>query len=479
MHRLMQSQGDGLLLAPRGFGKSTVGTVCCALWAICVNPNLRILISSATAGKAEMFMREIKTHLEQNEMILKLFGVQKDDVRGWNQSEIYVKPRTLIAKEPSLVARGWSGAVVGLHFDIHFVDDLVTEDNARTKGQREKLKDWFYMSLDPTLEPHGWRCVIGTRYHYDDLYGHLIEMAKAEREEAKGLTDEEVRLSVKPLQILRLQAITPAGVSLWEDKWPIKKLQARQRRMGKVRFASQYQNETDLMKGTVFKEEYFEHYVRDQLDLAPLHIFQGCDLAIGKKDSNDFFTHVTKAYDPLTNQAYTLDVVQGRYTYREQMMIILWKAGKTREEIASLLNIPTLSVKQILDLFRDQSIFSRRQWAQVRRIGVEAVAYQRVLPDELLTMTSDLPIIKIEQKLDKLARMQRYAARWENHMEYLPLDNSCDNLKEELLLFDGEEGADKHDDICDAHEICNRVASMLFDDDADNDEDSEVTARVF
>ena len=163
-HQLYVHRTEGLLLAPRGFGKSSLATVCFALWLMLQDRNIRILIVSSTATKAESFVREIKTHLQGNAVLHALFGNLVDD-SCWRQTEISVQGRVRPSKEATLTARGWSGAVVGLHVDVHLIDDLVNEDNARTKGQRDKLKDWVYMSLDPTLEPHGCRLITGTRYH--------------------------------------------------------------------------------------------------------------------------------------------------------------------------------------------------------------------------------------------------------------------------------------------------------------------------
>ena len=473
--KLYRESGEGLLLAPRGFGKSTIGTVAFALWLVCVKPNIRILINSSSAGKAQNFMRQIKLHLEQNPNLIAMFGEQYND-KHWNNNEIVVKTRTEILKEPTISAHGWSGAVVGNHYDVHLIDDLVNEDNARTKGQREKLKDWYYMSLDPTLEPHGFRLNTGTRYHYDDLYGHFIEQAKAEKMEQEHAMMEEAsdEEDVRPLRVLRLKAIQDDNTSLWENKFPIRKLLRKKSRMGSIRFNAQFQNETDLMKGKVFKEEYFRFYKRDEIHVPDLEIYQGVDLAIGQKQENDYFALVTKGYDPMTNFAYTLDVVHGRYTFRDQMILILWKAGKDLDEIKSILGIPDLPVKHIIKLFKGQPKHAKRQYDTVKKIGIESVAYQKVLPEELIMRTRDLPIFQIQQKLDKKSRLEKYSARWENGMEFLPEDNSCVNLVEELLLFDDGE----HDDLPDAHEICNRVASLNFEFE-DEDEDDEVTARVF
>lgn len=302
---LRRENGEGILLAPRGFGKSTIGNVVICIGLILINPNIRILISSSTQSKAESFLKEIKAQFEQNQRLHQIFGIQANSA-AWKNAEINVIDRTKIAKESTLSAHGQSGAVVSKHYDVHIVDDAVNEDNARTKGQRDKLADWIYMSLDPTLEPHGFRLWIGTRYHPDDQYGRMIKQSEEETKEDEDEEDGESN-ELRPLRVMVLQAIQNEGTSteksLWEDKFKLIKLKRKRSRMGTLRFNAQYQNQTDLMKGKIFKDEYFEYFEREELKLGDLKIVQGVDLNASKGDTNDFFALTTKAYDAMSGKA--------------------------------------------------------------------------------------------------------------------------------------------------------------------------------
>lgn len=484
---VMSERGEGLLEAPRGFGKSTIGTTAFAIFLILLNRDILILITSSTAGKAEGFLQEIKAHFEYNEVLREIFGDYVNP-KGWNNTSIFVKGRKTIAKEGTVTAYGQSGQVVSKHYDVILNDDPVNEDNARTKLRRDKLEDWLHTSLGPTLKPEGFMMTTGTRYHPEDSLGKIEEKAKARIKEIakkkQAGTFVASDYSEPPLRILKLKAILDEGKSrersLWEDRFPLAKLKDIKRKMGSIRFGGQMQQETDLMKGKMIKEKDIMWYRRDDVNTAKLHIYQGLDLAAGKDVNNDRFAFVTKGYDPFTNRAYTLDLVHGQFSFRDQMALVLWKTGKSIEEIVEIMGYKNLTYEHLeeqIHNYMPESCwpFALRQWPQVRRIGIESNAYQKVLPMTITEMWTTIPIIMINSRIDKETRITKYSPRFENHQEFFPDDGSADILRDEAISFpDGD-----FDDLIDAHELCNSVKDMMWDNEDEDDEEGEVGARAF
>ena len=228
-------------LAPRGFGKSTVGDVDYCITNILRDPNIRIMIGSKTQTQAEAFLKEVRSHFEQNVDLIRIFGdwrKGKDNV--WNDREFTVNKRTVIKKEATLTALGASGAVISKHFDIIIGDDLVGLENARTERQRANLKEWFYSSLFPTLEPDGEIHILGTRYNPLDLYEDLIK---------SGSYVVNIQRAINVLN--------GEEKSLWEEKFTLERLKQIRADSGKIIFNMQYQNDTELAKGKIFKAKYF------------------------------------------------------------------------------------------------------------------------------------------------------------------------------------------------------------------------------
>ena len=401
-------------LAPRGFGKSTVGDVDYCITRILRDPNIRIMIGSKTQTQAEAFLKEVRTHFEQNEDLIRIFGdwkTSKDNV--WSDREFTVNKRTIIKKEATVTALGASGAVISKHFDVIIGDDLVGLENARTERQRANLKEWFYSSLFPTLEPDGEIHILGTRYNPLDLYEDLIKSR-----------DYVVNIQQA------IKTVNGKKVSLWEDKFSLERLEAILKQSGKIIFNMQYQNDTELAKGRIFKAKYFKYYEEYKLDYdfqtakiriknaegvdvwKKVRVYMGADLAISEEENskNDYFVLMMIGVDEDRN-VYVLEYVKERLTFNIQLNT-------------------TIS-------------YGRDKYPMVERIGVETNQYQKALAQELRRL-SLLPVININTSKDKVTRAMRRSANFENGKVFFR--EGMDDLEECLLLFPEVD----HDDLFDA-----------------------------
>lgn len=418
----ISSNTSTLDLAPRGFGKSTVGDVDYNITRILRNPNIRIMIGSKTQTQAEAFLKEIRTHFEMNVDLIRIFGdwkKSKDNV--WNDREFTVNRRTVIKKEATVTALGASGAVISKHFDIIIGDDLVGLENARTERQRANLKEWFYSSLIPTLEPDGEIHILGTRYNPLDLYEDLIKSGN-------------YRVNIQRA----IQMVDGKECSLWADKFSLEKLKSIRAESGKIIFNMQYQNDTELAKGKIFKAKYFKYYEEYKLDYdfqtakvcvknaegieqwIKVRVYMGADLAISESENsnNDYFVLMMIGVDDSKN-VYVLEYVKERLSFNSQLNTII--------------------------------SYGRDKYPMVERVGVETVSYQKALAQELRRM-SLLPIININTSKDKVTRAMRRSANFENGKVFFR--EGMDDLEECLLLFPEVD----HDDLFDGLDFAMSMA---------------------
>jgi predicted phage terminase large subunit-like protein len=379
---------DNLQLVFRGAGKTTIATIAKVIHLLLKNPNLRILLASKTAPNAQAFLKEIRGHFESNDLLADIFGQYYDPhlVNKWDSSEIEVLPRTTHTKEASITCVGVDGTIVSKHYDVIIGDDLVDEDNSRTEYMREKAKTWYYKTLEPTLEPpdpdvphRGEYHRLGTRYHYADLYGHLIENELANHHQ-----------------------IIPAlkdGRSPWPKKYPPEWFEAKRKKMGIIIFNSQYQCDTEAMKGEIF--QYDDCQVIDGKDIpSDLKIYSGTDLAISQKDTADHFAHVVIGEDSSGN-IYIIDWLEGQFRFNKQ-------------------------TKKIIKYYN--------KWDPIRS-GIEINAYQEAQYQNLKDKDKDIRLTPITANKDKITNAWKMSALFEEHRIFFKKTGDYQLKIEQMVLF--------------------------------------------
>lgn len=154
-----------LVLTPRYTLKSTVADVGWILWKLVNNANLRFLIYSDSASKAQGFLQGVKNHIEgkaPNSRFRELYGAWETDAHKgkWNESEIEISARTKSFIEPTVETGGIESSKIGRHYDILVFDDIVSDINTTTKAQMDKVHDCYKKSLS-LLKPGGDIVIIG------------------------------------------------------------------------------------------------------------------------------------------------------------------------------------------------------------------------------------------------------------------------------------------------------------------------------
>lgn len=374
-----------MLLAPRGHLKSTVATTCFPLWRLAQNRNLRVLIIAETLGMARKMLDAIKQHLVMNEKFRSRYGTWDTNASKWTEDSVIV-PRTKIFKEPSLACGGVLGNLVSMHNDLIILDDVVSNTNSYTPGQRQKLLDWFASVILPALEPEGQLIVVGTRWHQMDLYGHILEgsgfghwnkiVQRAEWKDEQGNR-----------QLLFPERFSPA------------KLDELRGAMGTASYSLQLLNDVACQESE-FKIEWLRscRYTEWPKDQA---IYIGVDLASGSKESHSRFGYVVIGIPRGDKDAYVLDAHRDHIQFPEQVKVI----------------------KRLCRIYKPVLM------------GIENNAYQQSLLQVLRVdeETSRLPIRGITTTGDKHRRIRSLAVLLENGAIRLP-DNLPD-LEEEFLHF--------------------------------------------
>lgn len=152
---------------PREHGKSEAAAVVTPSWYALQNPNTRTLIISETTGQARKKLQQCRNVIAQYAYV---FG---RSIKKETQSELILE-RSVNHAEPTIEAAGMGKSITGGHYDLIIFDDILSWDNQRTEGQRDKTEQRFKDYMNLGSEGDSTFVIIGTRKHPKDLYGGLI-----------------------------------------------------------------------------------------------------------------------------------------------------------------------------------------------------------------------------------------------------------------------------------------------------------------
>jgi predicted phage terminase large subunit-like protein len=188
-------QRDVLVLWARGHFKTTAAMVVLVIQAILVYPDITILIMQGNLKNTQERLKEIASHFvggAQGSRLLEIFpeycrmprnprshkeAVPKNDLQLTRNS--FVTPARDRKQIPQATVTVASPKTIktGQHFKLGIFDDLVNDQNYRSRAMLKKAQEDFDMCF-PLIDPGCPRFVSGTRYAFGDLYDVIVERTK-------------------------------------------------------------------------------------------------------------------------------------------------------------------------------------------------------------------------------------------------------------------------------------------------------------
>ena len=281
---IVDRKASGVVLAPRGSGKTTILNTGLLPWIIATRPDIRIGLLSQKAEKAEAMSGAVRAVLSESPESIEVFG----NLRGthkWSDSEWLVKGSPHYrTKDRTMVAAGadQSSGVVSKRFDLIVADDILDENNTYTIDRREKIETWWWKTLKPTQAAEGCAIlVVGTRWTEGDLYQQLIEVNRWES-----------------LVIPAITEVDGEDRSYWPAVWPLSRLYAEREDVGWDNFACSYLNSVTTREGAIFRADWWRENYFDELPRDRTFTFTiGIDLATSVRERADSTAGVVCARD--------------------------------------------------------------------------------------------------------------------------------------------------------------------------------------
>jgi len=366
---------------PVEHAKSTWMSLVYPLWLMANNKNCTGLIVSNTARQAKGFLSIIKLHIENNELFRRDFPyVEPDYSRKWTESEIFLKrDMSFQSKDPTILAIGTGGAILGARLQWVIADDILDLDNTRTNILRDKTKEWWQEIVDSRVIDGGQKILLGTLQHDKDLLCYLSDKSDVYKYVHYAGLDEKTN--------------TP----LWPDIWPIKRLLEKKADVGTITFNKVIQNNRSSFNVKVLDLKWLNFYGSTH-DIQLPHDFEmwyyiGYDPAIA--DSAE--SAKIKGLDKCCLAVHGFDI-----TYKRIFLIEYYHEWLTFPEQLKLID----------------KVYKKYQH-RCKGVGIESTAFQKALAQQAFLLDSLPPIVQVNTKNSKDARIETFGVYSETKRYYI------------------------------------------------------------
>ncbi len=309
-----------MLTMPPRHGKSMLASQYAPAWALGRWPHLEFINTSYAQSLQMDFSRKIQELVKSDDYHLvfgRNLGVTKKNeaIERWSMYDYDNDERT----GGGILAAGVGGPITGRGAHVLLIDDPVkNREEAESETVREAAKAWYSSTAYTRLAPGAGILVIQTRWHDDDLSGHLLSQMREAEKEAQETGEwpddaDKWRCIDFPAIATCDEPYRKFGEALHEDRYPLPALRKIKRTLAPRDWAALYQQNPQVEEGAYFQKKYFRMY-----ETAPqwLDIYCAGDLAISKKEHADWTVFYVVGKDEFGN-LYFLDEYRGRWDARE------------------------------------------------------------------------------------------------------------------------------------------------------------------
>lgn len=172
----------------------------------------------------------------------------------WDNRVDYAEWRRMRQQEgtaPTLKGVGYESRYLpGPHpTGVLIVDDIHFEGNTSSPRELLTVKKTYKGTIIPMIEPDTWHIVAGTPWTESDLLAYI---------EATGAYE---CVSTPACEMDGDEIVNPT----W-DKWNIKRLAARRKKVGDVEFARMYLLDLEKTKGLILKKEWLKYWPHREIN---------------------------------------------------------------------------------------------------------------------------------------------------------------------------------------------------------------------
>ena len=337
---------------PPRHGKSHLVSTLIPAWFLGKFPEKKVLMVSHTGDLAVDFGRKVRNLIadERYTAIFPVISLAQDSKSAgrWSTN-----------KGGEYFATGVGAALAGRGADLLLVDDPHSEQDLLNGNfdELEKTYQWFAFGARTRLMSGGRIAVIHTRWHQDDLIGHLV------RDGAKNPQADQYEVFEFPA-ILTTTKTDEDGEhvvekALWPEKFDLDALARTKASMPTFQWNAQYMQSPTGDEGAIIKREWWQPWKKEDAPDCE-YIIMALDAAAEKNSRADYTALLTFGVftdDHLTNG---------------EPHIILLNAINTRVEFPELKD---LAIREWKDWEPDSFIVEKKSsgtplYQELRRLGI-------------------------------------------------------------------------------------------------------------
>lgn len=396
---------------------------------------------SDSESQAAMFLGQIKQALQENESIINLFHIKKND-KGLVEFDKETETDIIVSTEDGhkfrIIAKGSEQKLRGMLWngqrpDLMVLDDMESDEQVMNKDRRDKFRRWFYGALMPALSEKGKIRYVGTILHQDSMLENFMPKENGPytvREELKTYQTKYAGLwrSVK----YRAHNEDFSEI-LWPERWSAEALKEVKEDYASRGLPEQYSQEylnipVDPTTAFFRKGDFIPESAEDKKKA--LNYYIAADFAISEASRADYTVFLVGGMDD-SGILHIKNVIRSRMD-GEEIIATLLGLQKVYQPLA--FGIEDMQVTKALGPY-------------LKRAMVEQNIYPNII------------LMKPERK-DKLTRAQSIRARM--RASGVKFDKGADwyeTLEEECLVFPRS----RHDDQVDSLAYLGLLLDKIID----------------
>lgn len=299
-----------IILAPPGSAKSTYASVVFPTWFMGDFPNSNIIMTTYGSDLAKKFGRKCRA-VSSSKEFKEIFDTEI--TQGNSAADDWS-----ITNQSTYMSGGILSGITGNRADGLIIDDpFKGRDEADSETIRNKTKEAYKSDLLTRLKPKGWKVIINTRWHEEDLCGDILP------NDYKGDSGFFEAKDGSIWKVLNFQAQCQSktdpigrkiGQFLWIDWFPIDWWEQTKRTHAGYSWSALFQGVPTPDEGSFFLRKWFKRYrIGDQ------------PTRLNKYISSDFAVSVDKG-------DFSEEGVAG-FDENDDLWILDWWSGQTNPDV--------------------------------------------------------------------------------------------------------------------------------------------------